>query len=300
MLVLKTRSQKLERTLFAPDGQGLAAAGQRGVYWWRSALDDRKPARLGDAECSGIGFTPDGAYLIAALGRTRTHLSVIGLDGQGVQQVGLRGYAPTVAVCPSTGLAVTETWSGGEMIGWRVGPGGSIRRAWVVDAEPGSIGSSVAFAPDGSWFVRAARNPSPPPEYRLVIHDPATGKETRSCRGDDWVSSGPTVSPDKKWIAFANGSLLCAQSVKDPRRRASAVNDNTHQYTGLAFHPSGRLLAATNNDKTVKVIDTATWRLTRTYAWDIGRMRSVAFSPDGLLAAAGSDTGKVVIWDVDE
>jgi hypothetical protein len=28
-------------------------------------------------------------------------------------------------------------------------------------------------------------------------------------------------------------------------------------------------------------------------------MRSVAFSPDALLAAAGSDTGKVVFWDVD-
>jgi WD40 repeat protein len=29
------------------------------------------------------------------------------------------------------------------------------------------------------------------------------------------------------------------------------------------------------------------------------RLRSVAFSPDGVLAAAGSDTGKVVVWDVD-
>ncbi|MBX9581170.1 MAG: WD40 domain-containing protein [Gemmataceae bacterium] len=29
------------------------------------------------------------------------------------------------------------------------------------------------------------------------------------------------------------------------------------------------------------------------------RLRSVAFSPDGTLCAAGSDTGKVVVWDFD-
>ena len=49
----------------------------------------------------------------------------------------------------------------------------------------------------------------------------------------------------------------------------------------------------------MKLYDTASGALARTFTWDIGRMRSVAFSPDGLLAAAGSDTGKVVVWDVD-
>jgi WD40 repeat protein len=40
--------------------------------------------------------------------------------------------------------------------------------------------------------------------------------------------------------------------------------------------------------------------LIRTFSWDIGRVRSVAFSPDGAVAAAGGDTGKVVVWGVDE
>jgi WD40 repeat protein len=76
-------------------------------------------------------------------------------------------------------------------------------------------------------------------------------------------------------------------------------NDTKHNFTGVAFHPSGRYLAATSNDETVKLYDTTTWEVARTFTWDIGRMRSIAFSPDGTLAAAGSDKGKVVVWDVD-
>lgn len=77
------------------------------------------------------------------------------------------------------------------------------------------------------------------------------------------------------------------------------MNDNRKHFTAIAFHPSGRYLAATSNDATVKLYDTDTWQLAKTFEWNVGRLRSVAFSPDGALAAVGSDTGKIVVWDVD-
>ncbi len=77
-------------------------------------------------------------------------------------------------------------------------------------------------------------------------------------------------------------------------------NTSRHAFTNLAFHPSGRWLAATSTDGTVKLYDVATWALARTFNWKIGRMRSVAFSPDGTVAAAGGDKGQVVVWDFDE
>ncbi len=76
-------------------------------------------------------------------------------------------------------------------------------------------------------------------------------------------------------------------------------NDGRLHFTGLAFHPTGAYLATTSTDTTVRVYETATWAVVRTYAWDVGKLRCVAFSPDGLLAAAGSETGKIVVWDVD-
>ena len=75
-------------------------------------------------------------------------------------------------------------------------------------------------------------------------------------------------------------------------------NDSRREFTGLAFHPSGRYLAATSNDATVKLYDTATWKVAQAFDWDIGRLRSVTFSKDGMLAAAGGDRGRIVVWDV--
>jgi hypothetical protein len=37
----------------------------------------------------------------------------------------------------------------------------------------------------------------------------------------------------------------------------------------------------------------------RTLDWKAGRLVSVAFAPDGALAATGTEDGKVVVWDVD-
>jgi WD40 repeat protein len=75
--------------------------------------------------------------------------------------------------------------------------------------------------------------------------------------------------------------------------------DTRHHFTAAAYHPSGRYLFTTSNDATVTVWDADSWVRVKRFDWDVGRLRSVAVSPDGLLAAAGSDRGRVVVWDVD-
>lgn len=79
----------------------------------------------------------------------------------------------------------------------------------------------------------------------------------------------------------------------------SRTSTSRMDFTDAAFSPDGRWHATTTNDTTVTMWDATTWQPVRRYGWKIGRLRAVAFAPDGLTCAAGSDTGKVVLFDVD-
>jgi WD40 repeat protein len=304
MLVLKTRRQVLEQVLFTADGVGLAVAGKLGAFWWKAFADGAKPIRIGEKECGGVGFGPEGRYLIAGLYKsgsfTTPEVHIIGL-GETTHTIPVTGYhAPIVAACPKTGAFLVDDTYNNQLTCWEPPNGKEPVRRWSLKPGQYSICSRLVFAPDGSWFARAEKYSGRSPNiYDMVFRSPETGKVIRDFEAAEWVSCGPAISADAQWLAFGFQSRVVVMRCDGPGKVAYLPNDNTHQFTGVAFHPSGKYLATTNNDKVVKLYDTKTWKIAKSFTWEIGRMRSVTFSPDGTLAAAGSDSGKVIIWDVD-
>ena len=136
--------------------------------------------------------------------------------------------------------------------------------------------------------------------FWYVTRNPRTGRVLSEVRGKGHQFHRPVQSADRRLIAVRRGIWAAVFQSDDMGAEPITLrNDSRKEFTGLAFHPSGRFLAATSNDVTVKLYETATWAVAAAFNWDIGRLRSVAFSPDGMLAAAGGDKGKIVIWDVD-
>jgi WD40 repeat protein len=152
--------------------------------------------------------------------------------------------------------------------------------------------------PDEERFIVAESHGNT--RTRLAIRSLETGELLRKVQLPNTEVSGLALSPDGTLAVVVSARSLFAYDTNRlktaPRR---VLNDNKKHFTGIAFHPSGRFLAATSNDETVKLYDTATWEVAKSFTWAIGRMSCVAFNPDGTLAAAGSEDGNVVVWDVD-
>ena len=59
-------------------------------------------------------------------------------------------------------------------------------------------------------------------------------------------------------------------------------------------------MATASFDETVRLWDMRCECEIRSFNWNIGKVRCVAFAPDGMTCAAGGSTGQVVVWDVDD
>jgi WD40 repeat protein len=298
MLILRTCRQKIEQLAFSPDNRGFAAVGRSGAYWW-PALDGSQGRKLAERTWgrSNLGFDPSGEYLAVSSATTVNlyHLT------DGSSRPSLRLHSGIwVAASPTEPVFVFCTQVTAPIEAWRLSADGSVARMW--SAKPAGPTSPPVFSPDGTWFVQfeflgwQAEGHS----FRLVVRQPHTGGVIRAVGVRTFPWGVPAISTDGERIAVGHEKhlFICGLAADVPLL-ADIRNDSLKHFTGVAFHPSGQFLAATSNDTTVKLYDTATWQLARTFTWNVGRLRSVAFSPDGTRAAVGSDTGKVVVWDVD-
>ena len=134
----------------------------------------------------------------------------------------------------------------------------------------------------------------------LVSRDAANGKPLRE----------PVAYPNQKisdlslsstFMVAHDGPTLFVYDLADLGRKPKKLTNPVKRkhFAGFAVHPSGRWLAAAGLDGAVTLWDATTWTVAQSWVWDAGQARSVCFSADGTLAAAGTDSGKVVVWDLD-
>lgn len=298
VLLLKGASEEVNAVRFTPDGLGLLASTWRSDQLWPDWSAGGKPVAYVELP-DGVSreeFSPDGRHVLGV----RDYRSVILHDRAAGTDAVLDpgpqgGFIWLVELTPDGRHFVASHGGRGpchlsciqvhapHRLVWNVPTPEPVAKLVFLDA-----GRFVSFVDVGGAYV-------------AVVRDAATGEPVGKAQVNvPYRLEGLTVSPDRQCVVgYRATKFLVYQSADLAAAPMVVRNTSRKAFSGLAFHPAGRFLAATSNDASVKLYDTATWAVVRTFDWAIGRLRSIAFSPDGTLAAAGGDRGQVVVWDFD-
>lgn len=152
---------------------------------------------------------------------------------------------------------------------------------------------------------------TPSSDGRWAVGRPGSADELcfLNVRDESWRRTGPLHSRVHA-VAWCPDSRLVAVGTSDG---VTLVNGMSGQLTAraegkreavpaVAVHPTRRLLLTGGTDEVVRAWDYGEDALSpqAAFAWQIGRITTLAVSPDGLLAAAGGSDGEVVVWDLED
>jgi WD40 repeat protein len=283
---------------FAPDGKFLLASGSQGTagtgIW--AIPGDRYPRHRIDG-ATQASFAPDGQLILVAVRDHRNWKTIL-------SRIDSSTYEPASEPVTLDHLGLLElriSPDGNRVVGihhrsklvWWGWPDLEPLTAWSGPSRSSCCLAAVEFSPAGeSLALLDGYGP-------VSLHDSRTGEQL-------WSASMPTVenngkvtcSPNGKYIAVASGSLLCVLDATSGKVVQHLSQAGKH-FLGLAFTRDGRFLATASREETVKFFDTSSWKLQTELAWQVGGLRCIAFSRDGMLAAVGGYGKKVVVWDLD-
>lgn len=199
------------------------------------------------------------------------------------------------------------------------------RLATLTDHEDIVIG--VAFSPDGKWLASASRDGA------VIVWDAATLEKAFVLREPILDLRKLAFSTDGKFlvamgtggVSWRVGHFEKAAEIKQASSSDFAFLPHSHRFTSTpdpneinfcdaasgnsetctisgatngwaAISPDGRIKMSIDGDGTVQFVALERCRVLDRFSAHKDNGRSVAFSPDGRLAASASE--KVILWDV--
>jgi WD40 repeat protein len=305
MQILRNGSTKPDRIVFSHEGRFLGAGAPGSFQLWEPAASPYPLwAIRSDSLSRNFVFTSDGSSVIGGIGK-------VGLSDA-------RTGAWREVPFPRLQSPIAYSRDGRFAIGYVSGTV-PLQPLWAARLTPNGWADvwrkkqrrrsskwghrPVLFSVDGARVfqlrVRGLATESMLP-LGIEVFDTEKGELLA-----EWTGTLPasvrtgTASASAALVLWEGTTIYIIDPTGHDSDPIERPNASSEPITDAALSRDCRL-ATTSNDTSATIWDTTTWEVRRRYVWQIGRLRTVAFAPDGLRCAAGSDTGQIVVWDLDD
>jgi WD40 repeat protein len=292
---------------FGPQSGTLVAGGSGGFDVWDLSAGTRKFVPTYQSRFI-FAFVPDplGRWLYFCAGIDGGYLYDL-TSGEARRFPGHDHHVISVAVAPDgSRVAISRGGSGRNRLEcWAIGAEGGLTLTWSTPAlGEHTIFHGLAFHPGGhtvasiqeSFAQGGKRGVS-----AFVLRNADNGEQQSEFGSvSDTLYLRMTFTPEGERLIAWDKEQISIWEVATGRRVVQVPRPGRANLNGLAVHPSGQFMVTAAGDGQARFWDTRSWRQTRALHWKIGKLHSVAFSPDGMLAAVGGEKGEVVVWDVDD
>jgi WD40 repeat protein len=337
MRVWQAHGRSVVTLAFAPAGDRLATAAddEPGVRLWDVAETAvRRELALFKETAVCLAFSPDGATLAASrpwsieLWHTATGAQRLILEGHRHFSSSL-AFAPDGRALLSTGERRGGRWHGSvQAVIWDLADG----RVTAEFVSPPSAHLGLTRALDAGTILWVQAGPTEKSEPVVTVTDVPAQKPRVLFHAPGPVRDA-ALSPDGRTLATAVRGDVILWSLGDLPPAANAPATGWRRWLGrpaaaapppltprlvlpagaeridaVAFTPDGRRLLVGSAVGTVRLWDvpdgtggaaSAPRDPRAVYDWGIGPVTALAVAADGLTAAAGGASGRVVVWDVE-
>lgn len=205
----------------------------------------------------------------------------------------------TVAISPDSNYVATGSKDKSAKL-WEMSTGREVRSFL---GHEGTV-TSLAFTSDGNTLISGSNDKS------IRLWEVATGKEIYSIRTDDIVTD-LAVDPHLNFFVVAGygnsgyGDSITIYDFKSKnniKKIVASADKGLGSGVDVAVSPDGKLLAVGEDNRSINLYSTNTWKLLKTFqspeGWCGGCGTRVVFSPDNKSLYAASHHGSVRKYDL--
>lgn len=311
---------------FSPDDKTLASLYKSGeIILWD--IDTRQSLRSfsGGGEVNGLGimpgfaFSPDGKWLVSKANGAAPVLWDIA-TGQSTEVESGLSHGDGMALSPDGKLLAygkcaelnSQSHCGQyEIVLWDVASRQPAGQSLLFSVgAPAPLG--LSFSLDGK--ILAVMSSGTTGSGRIELFDVLTRQSIALPLGGDVQFSGMAFSPDGKFMALAGiPGMIYIWDLESHKTFSTLIGERS-MVTGVIFSPNGKRLASR-----ILVPSTESIPHEKIVLWDMNSLQtigrpltgqdatgseagliSMAFSPDGMTLASGTDEGVIILWNLEE